>query len=195
MTIPGPRPGEVASIEFANDLVGPAGLGGMGAYRMTPFDHLHSIFASSNISPAVLEEALVMTGFDVDGAIDYIIETQPAGGAGGDNSRSASPAPPLGPPPPPQQPPRATVAMSGSRPLVVSRDSFDGYMAGQGGRGSPALSGAAQRWQPAAGGGPPPPTGDNGRGVGGRVCRYYLSGSCLRSDCRFSHDVGKAVCK
>ncbi|KAG0148479.1 hypothetical protein CROQUDRAFT_654750 [Cronartium quercuum f. sp. fusiforme G11] len=28
-----------------------------------------------------------------------------------------------------------------------------------------------------------------------RVCRFYLQGSCLRSDCKFSHEVGKAVCR
>ncbi|KAA1088061.1 hypothetical protein PGTUg99_025418 [Puccinia graminis f. sp. tritici] len=28
-----------------------------------------------------------------------------------------------------------------------------------------------------------------------RVCRFYLQGCCLRSDCKFSHDVGKAICR
>ena len=90
---------------------------------------------------------------------------------------------------PPQLP--RMVSASGSRPLVISRDSFDGYVGGNGGRGSPM---GGQKWAS----GSSTPTGssaDAGRSVGGRVCRYWLEGRCLRSDCKFSHDVGKAVCK
>ncbi|KIM21188.1 hypothetical protein M408DRAFT_333613 [Serendipita vermifera MAFF 305830] len=29
----------------------------------------------------------------------------------------------------------------------------------------------------------------------GRVCRYFLAGECLRSDCRFSHDLDRALCR
>lgn len=28
-----------------------------------------------------------------------------------------------------------------------------------------------------------------------RVCRFFLAGECRRSDCRFSHDLGKALCR
>ncbi|QRV88775.1 Zf-CCCH domain protein [Ceratobasidium sp. AG-Ba] len=28
-----------------------------------------------------------------------------------------------------------------------------------------------------------------------RVCRYYLAGECRRADCRFSHDVERALCR
>lgn len=173
MTLPGPRPGEMPSIDFANELAGPAGLGGMGAYMMSPFDHLLSIFASSGVSPEALEEALTLTGFDVDKAIEHIIDTQDADPAAGDAEQEALLAGA------PEFVPRA--AGSGSRPMIVSRDSFDGFGGGRG----------AGRW----GSRPQTPTADNGRGVGGRVCRYYLAGNCLRSDCKFSHDVGKAVCK
>lgn len=189
MTLPGPAPGEMPSIEFANSLSGPSGLGGMGAYQMSPFDHLLSIFSSSEMSPTVLEEALVLSGWDVDKAIEYLIETQPAGSP---SSTAIAPHIPTGLQQPPPgftlaAPMPRTVATSGSRPLIVSRDSFDGYTGGNGGRGSPS---GGPRW----GSRPGTPTGE-GRGVGGRVCRYYLSGNCLRSDCKFSHDVGKAVCK
>lgn len=163
MVLPGPAPGEVASIDFANELSGPSGLGQAGAYRMSPFDHLASIFASSGIAPEILEEALNVSGYDVDQAIEHIISTQDA------------------PSPPPEEPPmqmRHGMGISGSRPMVVSRDSFDGY----GARGS-------SRW------GGRPQTPEGGRGVGGRVCRYYMAGNCLRSDCKFSHDVSRAVCK
>ncbi|PKI84193.1 hypothetical protein MVES1_002339 [Malassezia vespertilionis] len=30
---------------------------------------------------------------------------------------------------------------------------------------------------------------------GARVCRYFLAGECRRSDCRFSHDLNKALCR
>ncbi|KAM0786394.1 hypothetical protein ACM66B_001861 [Microbotryomycetes sp. NB124-2] len=169
MVLPGPAPGEVASIDFANELSGPSGLGLAGAYRMSPFDHLLSIFAPSGISPDVLEQALEVSGFDVDKAIEHVINTQDV----------------------PEQPPadeevemRHTMPGSGARPLVVSRDSFDGY-------NNRAANGG--RWA-AAGPGGRTQTQDN-RGVGGRVCRYYMAGNCLRSDCKFSHDVSRAVCK
>ncbi|PIL25055.1 hypothetical protein GSI_12944 [Ganoderma sinense ZZ0214-1] len=37
----------------------------------------------------------------------------------------------------------------------------------------------------------------NGRPVqgGNRVCRYFLAGECLRADCRFSHDLERALCR
>lgn len=181
ITLPGPAPGEMPSIDFANQLTGSSGLGGIGAYAMTPFDHLHSIFADSDVSEELLEEALGATGFDVDRSIEYIIDRQIG-------SRP--------PPPPPGLvlmdpsaslldglPQNRMIASSGSRPLVVSRDSFDGFGRGDGGRGSPRYGSRSQT-----------PSGE-GRGVGGRVCRFYLAGNCLRSDCKFSHDVGKAVCK
>ncbi|GAA5907547.1 uncharacterized protein JCM6883_001241 [Sporobolomyces salmoneus] len=181
ITLPGPAPGEMPSIDFANQLTGSSGLGEIGAYAMTPFDHLHSIFADSDVSEELLEEALAATGFDVDQSIEYIIDRQIG-------SRP--------PPPPPGLvmldpsaslldglPQNRMIASSGSRPLVVSRDSFDGFGRGDGGRGVARFGSRPQT-----------PTGD-GRGVGGRVCRFYLAGNCLRSDCKFSHDVGKAVCK
>ncbi|GAA5906142.1 hypothetical protein JCM6882_006057 [Rhodosporidiobolus microsporus] len=184
MTLPGPAPGEMPSIDFANQLEGSSGLGGIGAYRMTPLDHLNSIFSSGaeDVPENVLEEALQQTGFDVDKAIEYIIDTQLG---------NRPPPPPGGPPPgmgPPGMefappPPNRSLPGTGSRPLVISRDSFEGFGGGNGGRGSP-------RW----GSRPGTPSGE-GRGVGGRVCRFYLAGNCLRSDCKFSHDVGKAVCK
>ncbi|KAI0691232.1 hypothetical protein BC835DRAFT_125404 [Cytidiella melzeri] len=30
---------------------------------------------------------------------------------------------------------------------------------------------------------------------GNRVCRYFLAGECLRADCRFSHDLERALCR
>ncbi|KAH8093727.1 hypothetical protein BXZ70DRAFT_377025 [Cristinia sonorae] len=38
---------------------------------------------------------------------------------------------------------------------------------------------------------------NNGRpsAGGNRVCRYFLAGECLRADCRFSHDLERALCR
>ncbi|KAF8306770.1 hypothetical protein DL93DRAFT_2120092 [Clavulina sp. PMI_390] len=33
------------------------------------------------------------------------------------------------------------------------------------------------------------------KNVGNRVCRYFLQGECRRSDCRFSHDIDRALCR
>ncbi|KAH7890675.1 hypothetical protein F5I97DRAFT_1837554 [Phlebopus sp. FC_14] len=43
----------------------------------------------------------------------------------------------------------------------------------------------------------PAARGTNTRPVpgGNRVCRYYLAGECLRADCRFSHDLERALCR
>ncbi|KAF9078160.1 hypothetical protein BDP27DRAFT_1356852 [Rhodocollybia butyracea] len=39
--------------------------------------------------------------------------------------------------------------------------------------------------------------GANGRPAAGgnRVCRYFVAGECLRADCRFSHDLERALCR
>lgn len=179
ITLPGPAPGEMPSIDFANQLEGSSSFGGIGAYAMTPLDHLLSIFADSEISEEVLDDALNQSGYDVDKAIELIIDTQLG---------ARPPLPPADVLPPPGfegfvPPQNRSLGATGSRPLIVSRDSFDNFGGANGGRGSP-------RW----GSRPGTPSGES-RGVGGRVCRFYLAGNCLRSDCKFSHDVGKAVCK
>lgn len=180
-----------------------AGLGGMGNYLMTPFDVLHSVFAGSDVSAAILEEALIMTSWDVDQAIEYIVETvvpgignaPPAGNTFGPPGLRPIGLSPMNPASAPSSPlpQNRMLGGSGSRPLVVSRDSYDSYTGGNGGRGA-SNYGAGNRWQPQQQGSRPgtpnSASGDSGRGagVGGRVCRYYLSGACLRSDCHFSHE-------
>ncbi|KAF7356826.1 hypothetical protein MVEN_01018100 [Mycena venus] len=80
----------------------------------------------------------------------------------------------------PQQPtPQLRIQQMGGRVTVVARDPAG---AGMRGRGGP--QGA-------------PPRYVNGRPAqgGNRVCRYFVAGECLRADCRFSHDLERALCR
>ncbi|KAG1876623.1 hypothetical protein DFJ58DRAFT_755294 [Suillus subalutaceus] len=83
------------------------------------------------------------------------------------------------PSPPQHSQPR--MQSMGGRVTLVARDGSAGVV--HGGRGG---------FQPARGS-----TRGNGRPVSGgnRVCRYYLAGECLRADCRFSHDLERALCR
>lgn len=197
-----------------NEMHMPVGMTGLNApsgnYVMTPFDVLYSVFSESDISPAELEEALSKSGWDVDKAMEWIINnSRLAGGNRGaeaqmdnlhlfanmdlnDRPSSAGGGFPS---------PRLKSSMgSGSRPLIVSRDSFQRSFSGIGRPSSPRWAsgpntpgGRSDRSgtegyfpsTPGAGSGPPST----------RLCKYYLQGNCLRSDCRFSHDLSKAVCK
>ena len=75
------------------------------------------------------------------------------------------------PAPPPEEPasPRRGPALPNARVNVVPRDVFN--VAGNENGSGNAGGGAA------------------------RVCRYFLGGECRRSDCRFSHDLNKALCR
>jgi hypothetical protein len=185
--------------------------GSSGNYVMTPFDVLYSVFSESGIAPAELEEALSRSGWDVDKAMEWIINNprlsgaprgaetaidnlnmlssmdlndRPGSAAGGSALSSPRLKGPVG---------------SGSRPLVISRDSFQRNLGLLGRPGSPRFThgpntpgGRSDRstdgyFPSAPGAGNAPPST--------RLCKYYLQGNCLRSDCRFSHDLSKAVCK
>ncbi|KAG9004023.1 hypothetical protein FRB94_002732 [Tulasnella sp. JGI-2019a] len=148
--------------------------GGIGTDGMTPFEVLHSIFGAS-IPPATLEEALNKNGYEFESAMAWLIDS---------GGKAVSPNQP--------QPPAAPRAMmtpvvgSGGRVVTTSRDAVNlvrgGGPPGMIGRGGP---GAANNWmgQRAA------------VATGGRVCRYFLAGECRRADCRFSHDVERALCR
>ncbi|KAJ7090581.1 hypothetical protein C8R43DRAFT_1115141 [Mycena crocata] len=75
---------------------------------------------------------------------------------------------------PPQQSPQLRIQQMGGRVTVVARDPGRG-------RGDPRS----------------PPRYVNGRPAqgGNRVCRYFVAGECLRADCRFSHDLERALCR
>lgn len=203
-----------ATQQAAGDIPLSNGMAGLNAssenYVMTPFDVLYSVFAGADIAPAELEEALSRSGWDVDKAVEYILSNSHGsnGARAGDSvldnvsmfsnldlNDLSSPASGV------HVSPRFKSAMgSGARPLIISRDSFQRNFGGMGRPGSP-------RWSS----GPNTPSGRSdrsgadgyfpstpGAGTGPpstRLCKYYLQGNCLRSDCRFSHDLSKAVCK
>ncbi|KAI0343140.1 hypothetical protein BDW22DRAFT_1428572 [Trametopsis cervina] len=66
------------------------------------------------------------------------------------------------------------------RVSVIGRDGQAGYL--RGGRGYVGPGFRGHRFsRPVPG--------------GNRVCRYFLAGECLRADCRFSHDLERALCR
>ncbi|EIW58723.1 uncharacterized protein TRAVEDRAFT_149078 [Trametes versicolor FP-101664 SS1] len=80
-------------------------------------------------------------------------------------------------------PSQPRVQSVGNRVMVVQRDGQSGIRGGraafhgpQGRNGGRFVNG-----RPAPG--------------GNRVCRYFLAGECLRADCRFSHDLERALCR
>ncbi|KAF8199165.1 hypothetical protein BJ912DRAFT_951130 [Pholiota molesta] len=136
---------------------------------MTPFDVLSSVFGST-LAPSELEEALAANGFDFDRAMAWLVD------------RSLPPAP--------SHSPQNRMQHMGARVTLVSRDAA--------GRGGPAqANGARGSFQSANNNGRPAPRYVNGRPVpgGNRVCRYFVAGECLRADCRFSHDLERALCR
>ncbi|KAF9523063.1 hypothetical protein CPB83DRAFT_776084 [Crepidotus variabilis] len=150
---------------------------------MTPFDVLSSVFGST-LAPSELEEALAVNSYDFDHAMAWLIDrTLPPGGM---------PSPPAAAV---QGGPGGRIQNMGGRVNVVSREAMGSLRGGapinengtgiRGGFGAQAQ--AAQR----------APRYVNGRPVpsGNRVCRYFVAGECLRADCRFSHDLERALCR
>ncbi|KAI0080186.1 hypothetical protein K474DRAFT_1658186 [Panus rudis PR-1116 ss-1] len=133
---------------------------------MTPFDVLSSVFGAT-LAPSELEEALANNAYDFERAMSWLVD------------RSVSSHPPKAGP--------VRMQSMGNRVVLVSRDGQSGFH--RGGRGT---YGSFV---------PPGQRGNtrfvNGRPVqgGNRVCRYFLAGECLRADCRFSHDLERALCR
>ncbi|WVR08911.1 hypothetical protein IAU60_005970 [Kwoniella sp. DSM 27419] len=135
---------------------------------MTPLDVLCSVFTS--VPRSELEDALHRAGYDFESAMSMLVaqHTLPRSGAS-TPQRVSSPRPLLGV--------SARGAMPGGH--IAPRE---GYFQ-QGGRSfrgdlSPGLASV------------------RGPGAhGGKMCRYFLAGECRRSDCRFSHDVDRALCR
>ena len=129
---------------------------------MTPFDVLSSVFGST-LAPSELEDALAANGYDFDRAMAWLVDR----------------AMPLLAP----QSPQNRMQNMGARLSSVPRDGAIPRGAAPGaGRGfaaSPPSARSAPRYV-------------NGRPVpgGNRVCRYFVAGECLRSDCRFRFVCG-----
>ncbi|EGN92263.1 hypothetical protein SERLA73DRAFT_173022 [Serpula lacrymans var. lacrymans S7.3] len=134
---------------------------------MTPFDVLSSVFGST-LAPSELEEALANNGYDFERAMAWLVDRA---------------LPTL-----PQHPgPQIRVQPMGGRVTLVSRE----------GTGGAVRTGRAGYTLPTAFPARPMPRPVQGRPVqgGNRVCRYFVAGECLRADCRFSHDLERALCR
>ncbi|KAI0675432.1 hypothetical protein C8Q78DRAFT_1004405 [Trametes maxima] len=83
--------------------------------------------------------------------------------------------------PTPSQP---RVQSVGNRVVIIQRDGHAGVVRG----GRAAFHGPQGRNGGRFVNGRPTPGGN-------RVCRYFLAGECLRADCRFSHDLERALCR
>lgn len=150
---------------------------------MTPLDVLQSVFTS--LPAGELEDALARSGYDFEGAMAILIAQN-----GGARSGASTPQR-LGSPGPRPGFPRS--ASGTFRDGPGSNYFVQGGRAGIGGMGTGAIS-------PRFGmSGTRSPGGPMSGGVmvvnGQRVCRYFLAGECRRADCRFSHDVDRALCR
>ncbi|KZT09906.1 uncharacterized protein LAESUDRAFT_694399 [Laetiporus sulphureus 93-53] len=132
---------------------------------MTPFDVLSSVFGAT-LAPSELEEALANNAYDFERAMTWLVDRQ------------------MNNPPVASGPPR--IQSMGNRVVVVSREGAAGVF--KGGRGGFAANVPAMRNGQRLVNGRPVPGGN-------RVCRYFLAGECLRADCRFSHDLERALCR
>ena len=135
---------------------------------MTPLDVLASVFSS--VPRPDLEDALHRAGYDFEGAMGILVASHAHPRSGSSTpQRLASPRPML------------SVGQRGTMP-INQHAPRDGYFL-QGGR---SYSGNIS-----PGFGAPRSPG----GHATRMCRYFLAGECRRSDCRFSHDLDRALCR
>lgn len=136
--------------------------GGYLGDGMTPLDVLQSVFTT--LPPGELEEALVKSGYEFEGAMALLIAQN-----GGTRSTASGATTPTGLRP----------DMHRGFGRGGGRDA--GYFY-QGGRGNAPFGGGTGHLSPRfAMGGP----GTRSPGGGLKMCRYYLAGECRRADCRF----------
>lgn len=133
---------------------------------MTPFDVLTSIFGST-LSQPELEEALENNGYDFESAMAWIVDKSSPLVGPQESQNMSFRADPLGNSDKIRIAPRDAFFREGFRGGFFPRGTMRGNM-----RGGPA-----------------------GRPGGNKVCRYYLAGECMRADCRFSHDLDRALCR
>ncbi|TFK51697.1 hypothetical protein OE88DRAFT_1658280 [Heliocybe sulcata] len=119
----------------------------------------------TTLAPSELEEALANNGYDFERAMSWLVER-------------ALPSP--------SQDAQPRVQNMGGRVMLVPREEGHNGM-NRGGRAGYGNAPSPGRGQSRFNGKPP--------AGGARVCRYFLAGECLRADCRFSHDLERALCR
>jgi hypothetical protein len=141
-------------------------------YSMTPMDMLCSVFAGTDITPNEVEQALGHNGWDIDRAMEALVNRPPPDPAavgfqlnGGALSPSLNRHGALGAPP--------------IRPIPMSRDSFNRLAAPM---PSPRHESApnSPRWgsRPVTPGASPNPASYPASAATNRVCRYYVRLAC-----------------
>ncbi|KAG9101112.1 hypothetical protein FRC06_003340 [Ceratobasidium sp. 370] len=163
--------------EYYADRVGAMGMPGMSPegyedpQSLAPIEVLARVFGAS-VSQADLEDALAQSGWEFDGAMVLLMERARPGSKA---IQVKAPQPGVQGQGQGQSPVSRSAGVA-----VVPRETFAqtraGAGKGQAGAGKTAVGGSV------------------GSGAN-RVCRYYLAGECRRADCRFSHDVERALCR
>ncbi|EJD48105.1 hypothetical protein AURDEDRAFT_144350 [Auricularia subglabra TFB-10046 SS5] len=134
---------------------------------MTPLDVLSSVFGNT-VAPEELEDALARNGYDFDTTMAWLIDRR---------------YPQL------DQAQHRAIRPAHGGVFVVPRDNPHVNMIRGKSFESPVRT-------PGAGKGPGLPGKQGGlSGPPNRVCRYFLAGECLRADCKFSHDIERAMCR
>lgn len=139
---------------------------------MTPFDVLSSVFGST-LAPSELEEALAANGYDFERAMAYLVDSASQGqGTGGQGQGQV---------PQPVSPQARHLGVGGQgKVTVVPRGQL-----GVNGKGAGVVPGVVLGNGNGNGAGRGPRYYGRPVASGNRVCRYFVAGECLRSDCRF----------
>ncbi|PWN91394.1 hypothetical protein FA10DRAFT_66394 [Acaromyces ingoldii] len=178
---------------------------------MTPFDVLSSILTQSGSSQGIswtaeqIEEALASSNWDIDATLKAIMDgggmplasaPAPALSSSASSSTGLGKTPPTGP-----RSPAGGQRFAGGTPgrsgvSVVPREALAAQKAMP---PSGPRSSSSAPWATGSNAPPPPPRAGPLSGPAqlgaGRVCRYFLAGECRRADCRFSHDLNRALCR
>jgi hypothetical protein len=127
--------------------------------NMTPLDVLSSVFTT--IPRSELEDALHRSGYDFEASMAYLVSQHTLPRSGASTPGRASPRPMYG------------IAV-GNRAMMAGGGMQHGPREGYFQQGGRSFNGSMS-----------PGLVRSPGGMGTRMCRYYLSGECRRSDCRF----------
>ncbi|CDZ97380.1 Polyadenylation factor I complex, subunit, Yth1 (CPSF subunit) [Phaffia rhodozyma] len=147
--------------------------------QMTPLDVLGSIFTS--LTPHELEVALHKYGYDLELTIRGLLGSTAAPGQINDSSTTYVST----------LPSASLSAANAPKPFVPK----EGYVVAGGRNGGIPVVPPSNALNSNGSGLSKSPGVANNNSFGGRVCRYYLNGECRRADCRFSHDIERALCR